>query len=217
MSLSPNTVIIIADIEKKDYIFLIFYDRWAVYFSVLMCPACGAQDQFKRHARYTKYYYMEELWILRLKCEVCGTTHAIIPSFSLPGTSSGTEEAEEYLIKRAEGIGRDTAGKILLQDKLSEKYPLQLDKMFQRSVDRAKALFPNAGDPVLAGMQWVRSVVSEPERPMYSLNRFCLEHGVNAVCFSRASILIFRVRRAGSIFSHNLGTSQYEIPGIDSS
>ena len=217
MSLSPNTVIIIADIEKKDYIFLIFYDRWAEYFVVLFCPACGAQDRFKRHAQYTKYYYSKELWILRLKCEVCGTTHAVIPSFSLPGTSIGTKEGEEYLIKRAEGIGRGAAGKVLLQDELSEKYPLQLDKMFQRSIDRAKALFPNAGDPVLAGMQWVRSVVYEPERPLYSLNCFCLEHGVNAVCFSRASILIFRVQKAGSIFSHNLGTSQYEVPGIDSS
>jgi hypothetical protein len=115
MSLSPNTVIIIADIEKKDYIFLIFYDSWAEYFVVLFCPACGAQDRFKRHARYTKYYYSKELWILRLKCEVCGTTHAVIPSFSLPGTSIGAKEAEEYLIKRAEGVGRGVAGKVLLQ------------------------------------------------------------------------------------------------------
>jgi hypothetical protein len=205
MSLSPNTVIIIADIEKKDYIFLIFYDSWAEYFVVLFCPACGAEDRFKRHARYTKYYYSKELWILRLKCEVCGTTHAVIPSFSLPGTSIGAKEAEEYLIKRAEGVGRGVAGKVLLQVGLSEKYPLQIDKMFQTSVNQAKALFPQEGDPTLNGMQWVRSVISEPERPLYSLNCFCLEHGVNAVCCTRSFIQTFRVWKAGRIISQNVG------------
>ena len=184
---------------------------------MLVCPACGTQDQFKRHARYTKYYYTVELWILRLKCEVCGTTHAVIPSFSLPGTSIGTKEPEEYLVKRAEGVGRGTAGKILLKERLSERYPLQIDKMFQTSVDQAKAQFPQEGDPTLNGMQWVKSVVSEPSRPLYSLNCFCLEHGVNAVCCTRFSIQTFRVRSEGIKFSHNLGTPQNEVPGIDSS
>lgn len=184
---------------------------------MLVCPACGTQDRFIRHARYTKYYYAEELWILRLKCEDCGTTHAVIPSFSLPDTSSGTKETEAYLIERARGVGRGTAGKILEQVGLAEKYPLQLDKMFQKSIDRAKALIPQEGDPTLNGMEWVKSLVSDPERPLYSLNCFCLKHGVNAVCFSRASILIFRIRRAGRAFSHNLGTLQNEVPGIDSS
>ena len=205
MSPSPNTVIIIVDIDKKYYIFPIFYDHWTEFFVVLICPACGTQDRFKRHARYTKYYYAEELWILRLKCEGCGTTHAVIPSFSLPDTSSGTKESEAYLIKRAKGVGRGTAGKILEQLGLSEKYPLQLDKMFQKSIDRAKAQFPQEGDPTLNGMEWVKSVVSDPERPLYSLNCFCLEHGVNAVCCTRFYIQTFRVRKTGRAFSHNMG------------
>ena len=152
-----------------------------------------------------KYYYSEKFWILRLKCEVCGTTHAIIPSFSLPGTSSGTEELEKYLINRAEGVGRGTAGNILEQVGLSEKYPLQIDTMFKISVDQAKALLPKEGDPTLNGMEWVTSVVSDPERPLYSLNCFCLTHGVNAVCCTRFSIQTFRVRKVGIKFSHNLG------------
>ena len=142
-------------------------------------------------------------------CNGCGTTHAVIPCFSLPGTSIGTEEAEEYLHRRAEGMGRGSAGKNLQRrGMMSEKYPCRLDQMFLVSVDRAKALFPFTGDSRLNGMEWVKSVVEEPARPLYSLNCFCLEHGVNAVCCTRASILVFRARKSGGAFSHNLGTLQ---------
>jgi len=217
ISLSPNAVIIIVDIDKKYYFFPNFYNHWIIHFDVLYCPACGAKNKFKRHSRYTKYYYREELWILRLKCEACGTTHAVIPSFSLPGTSIGIKETEKYLIKRASGVGRGTAGKVLLQAGLSEKYQINIDKMFQTSVDQAKAHFPQEGNPTLNGMEWVKSVVSDSERPLYSLNCFCLENGVNAVCCTRSSIQTFRIRKAGIRFSHNLGTSHSEVPGIDSS
>jgi len=216
LPLSSNTIIIIVNIEKKYYFFQNIYSYWEIYF-VLVCSACGTQDQFKRHAQYTKYYYRELLWILRLKCKVCGTTHAVIPSFSLPDTSIGTRETEEYLLKRAEGVGRGAAGKILIQVGLSEKYQINIDKMFQIRVDQAKAHFPHEGDPTLNGMEWVISVVSEPARPLYSLNCFCLEHGVNAVCCTRFSIQTFRVRKAGIIYSLNLGTSQNEVQCIDSS
>ena len=102
------------------------------------------------------------------KSEACGTTHAVIPSFSLPGTSIGTKETEKYLINRARGVGRGTAGKILLQVGLPEKYQINIDKMFQIRVDQAKAHFPQEGDPTLNGMEWVTSVVSDPERPLCS-------------------------------------------------
>ena len=217
MSLSQTAPIIIFDIDQEYYNFPIFYDNWSNIVIVLFCPACGAKNKFRRHSRYTKYYYREELWILRLKCEACGTTHAVIPSFSLPGTSIGTKETEKYLIKRAKGVGRGTAGKILLQVGLSEKYQINIDKMFQTSVDQAKAHFPHEGNSTLNGMEWVKLVVSDPERPLYSLNCFCLEHGVNAVCCTRSSIQTFRVRKAGIRFSHNFGTSQNEVAGIDSS
>jgi len=131
--------------------------------------------------------------------------HALIPSFSLPGTSGGTEEAETYLKSRHEGIGRGRAGKLVEMLGVSEGYGLQLEKMFARSVDRTKALFPQAGDSYLDGMEWVRSVVQTPSTPLYSLNCFCLQQGVNAVCFCRVSILRFRRCKAGGGFSHNLG------------
>jgi len=177
---------------------------------VLLCPACGILDCLKRHASYTKYYYHKQIEILRVMCGHCHTTHAIIPSFSLPGTSGGTEEAEKYLKSRHEGVGRGTAGKDLLELGVSERYGLQLERMFARSVNQAKALFPQVGNPYLNGMEWVQAVVEQPSRPLYSLNCFCLKQRVNAVCFCRASILRFRTSKAGGRFSHNLGTPQRE-------
>jgi len=204
-SLSPRDIIIV-DIQKKDYHFHLFVDQWAEHLMLLICPACGAEDCLKNHAHYRKYYYLEQIQILRVKCNTCGTTHAIIPSFSLPGTSGGTKEVERYLMSRHEGVGRGTAGRLFQEMGVSERYGLQLDRMFARSVNQAKALFPQAGEPYLMGMEWVRSVVEDPSRPLYSLNCFCLTQGVNAVCFCRASILRFRISKAGVRFSHNLGT-----------
>ena len=140
-------------------------------------------------------------------CEGCGTTHAVIPSFSLPDTSSGTRESEAYLIERAKGVSRARAGKKLLELRMSEKYLRQLDKQFCVCVDRAKALFPYAGQVDVDGMEWVRSVVGGTSRPLYALNCFCLEHGVNPVCCTRASILRFSASKSGRKYSHNLGLS----------
>ena len=174
----------------------------------LSCPSCGSLDRLKRHAVYTKYYYGEQITILRVICRQCGTTHALIPSFSLPGTSGGTEEVEGYLKSRHDGIGRGRAGKVIQDLGVSERYGVQVEKMFARSIDRAKALFPQVADGCLDGMDWVRSVVKDFSRPLYSLNCFCLRNGVNAVCFCRISILRFHPGKSGRRFSHNIGRPQ---------
>ena len=111
---------------------------------------------------------------------------------------------------RHEGLGRGRAGKLFQELGVSERYGLQLEKMFARSVDQAKALFPQAGEPYRNGMEWVQSVVEDPSRPLYSLNCFCLQEGVNAICFCRASILRFRPSKTGKRFSHNLGRPKPE-------
>ena len=206
-SLSPSGIIII-DLQKKNYHFHIFVDQWAGHLGVLRCPACGALDCLKKHASYWKHYYLEQIQILRVMCSACDTTHALLPSFSLPGTSGGTEEVEAYLKSRHEGVGRGRASKRFQELRVSERYGLQLEKMFARSVDQAKALFPQAGEPYVNGMEWVHTVVENPSRPLYSLNCFCLQQGVNAVCFCRVSILRFRPSKTGGGFSHNLGTSK---------
>jgi len=104
-------------------------------------------------------------------------------------------------------VSRGAAGKKLLELRMSEKHLRQLDKRFQVCVDRAKALFPDAGQVELEGMEWVGSVVGDSSRPLYALNCFCLEHGVNPVCCTRASILRFSASKSGRKDSHNLGLS----------
>jgi len=129
-----------------------------------------------------------------------------MPAFSLPGTSIGTEEAEEYLLARAQGTGRTTASAILRGVSVSDRYPKQLDRMFFKAVAQAKALFAESVDLQPAPMEWVQSLVGEEERPLWSLNRYCLAQGYNCICFCRASIIRFSSATAGSVSSHNRGS-----------
>ncbi len=45
-----------------------------------------------------------------VRCRRCGQTHAVMPSFSLPGTSVGTAEAEGYMLKRHRDASSNEAG-----------------------------------------------------------------------------------------------------------
>ena len=129
-----------------------------------------------------------------------------MPAFSLPGTSIGTEEAEEYLLARAGGKGRAMASPVLQNFKVSDRYPKQLDGMFFKAVAQAKALFAESGYVQPEPMAWVQSLVGKETRPLWSLNRYCLAHGYNCVCFCRASIIRFSSATAGSVSSHNRGS-----------
>jgi hypothetical protein len=110
---------------------------------------------------------------------------------------------EEYLELREQGVGRRRAGKMLLERGMSETYCYFLDKTFQRAVAQAKSLFEDARDSRTAGISWIQEVTGKKGHPILSLNQFCLDNGVNAVCFSRAAIIIFRKKRAKKRFSHN--------------
>jgi hypothetical protein len=153
------------------------------------CPACGSEGCLRRHGRYEKYNFLSRILIVRLRCRCCRRTHAIIPSFSLPGLSIGSAEAERYLAARAAGVGRGRAGAELVGRGMSEAYPKCLERLFSWAITRAKALLAAFGDERLGGLAWVRSVVGEAERPLVAVNGFCLAHRSNAVCFCRASIL----------------------------
>ena len=71
----------------------------------------------------------------------------------------------------------------------------QLDRRLRVAVNRAKALWPQAADQDLGGLAWIRAVCAPlcESTPLLSLNRFCLANQVNAVCFCRSSILLFRM------------------------
>jgi len=76
----------------------------------VVCPVCSHAENLVYHASYRKYYYNEHIVVVRVMCTNCRVTHALIPSFSLPGTSIGTAEAESYLHERDRGASMMSAG-----------------------------------------------------------------------------------------------------------
>lgn len=143
----------------------------------------------------------------------------MIPSFSLPGTSLGTAEVEDYIKKREDNKSRREAGKKLLEAGISFKHLKHIEKLFRRSVQHMKGLLPQSGHEYLHGIDWCNSLLQqeEPEYFIYKLNTFCLNHGVNAVFCNCVNILIFKKNKPGSIFSNNMGSSIKFEAEIDSS
>jgi hypothetical protein len=170
----------------------------------------------RRHAVYRKYYFEQQIEILRVLCLNCRVTHAIMPSFSLPNTSIGTTEAEEYLKARASGTSRSRAARHLLSRGLSNDYPRRLERRLEVAVGRGKALWPHEGRQDLRGLAWMVSLCDGEERPLAQMNHFALAHGVNALCFCRSSILLFgRTAVCGGV-SHKGGTAPAPPAAIDS-
>jgi hypothetical protein len=138
----------------------------------------------------------------------------MIPRFSLPGSSVGTAEAEGYLMARERGVGRGRAAVELLRRGMSEGYPKHLERMFATAITRAKAVLTDYGDGRLQGLAWVRSVVGHVEHPLVELNRICLAHGANGVCFCRASILVFSRTSTRRLTSHKSGSAEGETTAV---
>lgn len=171
------------------------------------CPACQVAGFLRRHGSYWKYFYCEQLQILRCICRKCQVTHAIIPCFSLPGSCLGTREVEQYIDLREKGQGRVRAGKVFYSAAaMNKKHLTRLDKAFQRAVDQAKAIFSGWADDRLCGTAWIESLVGRTGEPILGLNQYCLEHGVNAICLTRFSIQRFGEKRAQNRIQHKYGS-----------
>ncbi|HYW96499.1 MAG TPA: hypothetical protein VE870_12975 [Bacteroidales bacterium] len=174
---------------------------------------------FKIHSNYFKYHYHDRIQILVVKCTNCGKYHAIIPSFSVPGTSQGTAEVEDFTENRAKGQSRAEAGKKLLEAGISFKHLKHIEKMFQRSTERMKAIFAGMVQILSSGLNWCQQLLNarNADDIIYQLNTYCLDRGVNAVFCNRANILIFQKTKPGSIDSNDLGPVTGPGIGIDSS
>lgn len=180
------------------------------------CPNCFHCGKFRRHATYRKYHFGREILIVRVRCDACRVTHALIPSFSLPGTSMGTQEAEEYLRARSTGDSRRVASASFATFGLGPRYAKHLERMFERAVSSGKTLFPRLAENRLEGVAWIASMCGAEDRPLYRINCFGLQHRVNGLCFCRRWFLkYYRNPLAGNV-SHNPGSAPEENPDLDS-
>ena len=149
------------------------------------------------HACYEKHHFAEAIPILRVRCRCCRRTHALIPQFSVPGMSLGREEAERCLQARAEGASRSRAAAELMERGWEIRVGKRLERKLATSVQRAKVIWPEVAELTLEPRAWIRAVCGSTEQPILQMNRFALEHRVNAICFCRAPILLFRAATRG--------------------
>ena len=211
-----NCIIILLHISTFCYpLFLEIYRAKSFVFEIT-CPACNGKE-FKYHAKYYKYFYAEQLLLIRVRCRCCGRTHALIPSFSLPGTSMGTVEAEDYLIRRQAGDSREKAFTELTAKGYHPSYAKKFERMLHTSISQAQALLPKCGDPYLHGLEWIRSIVDDHPHPLLALNDLCLRNGFNAVCCTRYTIHRFTDYKPGTISSHDSTRSGNMERRLDSS
>lgn len=191
-----KTIIIIA-INKQDYNYNFLICFLFLHLKSLACPCCGKKE-LKLFGMYNKYYYSELIPIQRVRCPVCGKTHALIPEFSLPHTSIGTKEAEEYLKTNNKKIYRAVFSK----KGMSGRYTESLHKTLSRCMLRAKVLFAHRGDQTQDLRSWFLSAFGG-NTPILDCNRQCLSRKYNPVFCSRITILLFKKNSAPDIRLHN--------------
>jgi len=164
------------------------------------------------HARYSKYHRNTAISIVRVLCHGCGITHALIPSFSLPGSSHDTGDVEQYLAARELGQTRGKAGAHFLASGRSLRVLKRIERSFARCMRNWSAIFAMAISTRLAfsalAAMLADCAVTEDDRGgfFFAANRYALDRRVNAVFASRSSILLFRARKAGRSFPRNLAS-----------
>ena len=166
------------------------------------CPACGEVGCFGLHARYEKYHLEVRIPIRRVRCKPCGTTHALIPLFSVPQTSWDTQQVEDYYLAREQGASRAEASEAIRARGWESRIGKRLERRLEVAVRRAKAIWAKTADAALSPLSWILAVCGPTPRPVVAMNAFALEAGVNAILFCRSSILFFRPRHRKQDLSH---------------
>ena len=178
------------------------------------CPVCES-GPFRYHATYRKYFYERSITIIRVRCRKCRSTHALIPEFSLPSTSIGTEEAESYLQARRHGQSQQQASKIFTSRGMGDGYGMWFEKRIEKAIRVAKAVFPQQNNRIWDLLPHSPGRVAAVE--IKRANAACLEHGLNPLFFSRRTILRIREIKTGSVVSHNRGAIWTAGEHLDSS
>jgi hypothetical protein len=159
---------------------------WRERIGCTPCPACSASGQLVRHGVYEKYLYFACIPILRVRCRSCRCTHAVIPSFSLPGTSLGTVAVEVFIADRGAGCSRRVAGSLLIERGVSEGYLRRIEKLIRTAIHRAKALFGALASQIGEPYRWLREVTAGDLHPVRTLNQRSIFLGYGAIFCSLA-------------------------------
>lgn len=171
---------------------------------------------FSRHGVYEKYHYQRLIEILRVRCRRCRKTHALIPSFSVPGTSVGMKEVESFIFRRAAGASRMEAGRHLSLQGLGEDYLRSIERRLLTGIHKAKALFPDRGDHTLSAWQWLIDVAEGSAHPVYRLNTLSTVAGWGAIFCALAAEAGRRSSKAGPGISHNIASARMSGQSVDS-
>jgi len=162
-----------------------------------MCPVC-TRSVFTYHGQYQKYYYRKLLSIIRVKCLICGSTHALIPEFSLPGTSIGTAEANKYMELREKGVSQKTASQIFTDLGMGNHYGIDFEKKYRLANKKALVLFPEERDILHNPSLLFASKDYQNNSVILKVNHLTLQMGYNPLYFSRNNILRIREIKTGN-------------------
>jgi hypothetical protein len=123
----------------------------------------------------------------------------LIPEFSLPGTSIGTAEANEYMKLRHEGVSQKEASKVFISLGMSSKYGITLEKKMRSAEVKSKAIFPDEKEILHNPMILYQSQEDHDPPVILTVNYLFLARGFNPLFFSRNNILRIREIRMGKI------------------
>lgn len=129
---------------------------------------------------------------------MCADTHALIPAFSLPGTSIGTDEADKYLKSRQAGVSQTKASQSFIELGMSQKYGVSLEKKFIRANRKAMVLFPKEDDILHNPIVLFAIVENQCDSTIRLVNSLFLKRGYNPLYFSRRNILRIRELKTGT-------------------
>ena len=168
------------------------------------CPVCTSRT-YRYHARYFKYYYSQQIPIIRVRCCGCKATHALIPEFSLPGTSIGTFEAQEYLKRRYAAQSQTRAAVVFTGRELGERYGRRFEKRVRRQLTVAKAVLSYGSTSGGVQVVALKGLLEEEPTAILKIDAACNAVGLNPLFFSRRSILTIRQNKTGPHASRNRG------------
>lgn len=147
---------------------------------------------------------------------MCKKTHALIPSFSVPGTSIDLEDVETFIFHRRDGISRRAAGEIFGTRGMGDEYVRSIERRLIRGIHQAKALFPDLGDHRLHTWDWLLHATGEATHPVYRLNTLSIAAGWGAVFCALTPVSRYWNRKPGRGFSHKKASARLPATPIDS-